>query len=412
MFKFSIRSELTRKYYERRIRTFFNFIDFCHDKNMEERCNSFAETMKSDSNWGLNNIIRFLQFQKERTQKNEITPATMINFVKALKLFCEMSDIPIPWKKLTRGLPRARETSNDRAPTIEEISKLVEYPDRRIKPIIFTMISSGIRLGSWDYLKWKHVIPISNDLNEVVAAKIIVYAGDIEEYFAFVTPEAYHSLKDWMDFRASYGEIISGESWIMRDLWKTTNITYGAKLGLATNPKKLKSSGVKRIIERALWEQGLRHPLKNGEKRHEWKAAHGFRKFYKTRTEQVMRPINVEITMGHNIGLSASYYKPTVSEVLDDYLKAIDLLSISYDNNKLEKQIAELKTKNKDNEQIIKLKLEEKDEQIELLMKNQEKYDLLIQSFIESGQLKPTNGLKIDSLRKVKINTANKIKMN
>jgi hypothetical protein len=44
--------------------------------------------------------------------------------------------------------------------------------------------------------------------------------------------------------------------------------------------------------------------------RYEWEAAHGFRKFYKTRTELVMKPINVEITMGHNIGVSASYYKP------------------------------------------------------------------------------------------------------
>jgi hypothetical protein len=51
--------------------------------------------------------------------------------VKAIKLFCEMSDVPIPWKKITRGLPRARAAANDRAPTIEEIQKLVQYPDRR-----------------------------------------------------------------------------------------------------------------------------------------------------------------------------------------------------------------------------------------------------------------------------------------
>ena len=41
-----------------------------------------------------------------------------------------------------------------------------------------------------------------------------------------------------------------------------------------------------------------------------------------------MRPINVEITMGHNIGISASYYRPTEREVLEDYLKAVDLLTI------------------------------------------------------------------------------------
>ena len=62
-----------------------------------------------------------------------------------------------------KGLPRAVQAANDRAPTLEEIQKLVEYTDRRIKPIVYTMVSSGIRLGAWDYLKWKHVIPIFND---------------------------------------------------------------------------------------------------------------------------------------------------------------------------------------------------------------------------------------------------------
>jgi hypothetical protein len=144
-----------------------------------------------------------------------------------------------------------------------------------------------------------------------------------------------------MNFRSSYGETITGESWIMRDMWQTTNITYGANLGFASSPKKLKSSGIRRILERALWEQGLRKPLRSGEKRHEWKAAHGFRKFYKTRTEQAMKPINVEITMGHNIGVSGSYYKPTEKEVLLDYLNAIDLLTIN-EQNRLRRKIEKL----------------------------------------------------------------------
>jgi hypothetical protein len=139
----------------------------------------------------------------------------------------------------------------------------------------------------------------------------------------------------------------------MRDLWQTTNIDCGAKWGLATHPKALKSSGIKSLIERALWEQGIRQSLLAGSRRHEWKAAHGFRKFYKTRTEQVMRPINVEITMGHNIGISASYYKPTEKEVLEDYLKAVDLLTIHSDEQKLLNQVLELKEKSRDNEYVI-----------------------------------------------------------
>jgi hypothetical protein len=99
-----------------------------------------------------------------------------------------------------------------------------------------------------------------------------------------------------------------------------------------------------------LWEQGIRQPLPFGTKRHEWKAAHGLRKYYKSRAEQLMKPINVELTMGHNLGISKSYWKPTEREVLQDYLKAVPLLTINADKLILRKQVEELTEKSKDNE--------------------------------------------------------------
>ena len=90
MFKYSIRSDLTRKYYERRLRIFFDFIQFeIEIKEIEIRCNHLAERAKTNINWTLNQVIRFLQFQKERVEKEEITAATLKNFVKSLKVFCE-----------------------------------------------------------------------------------------------------------------------------------------------------------------------------------------------------------------------------------------------------------------------------------------------------------------------------------
>jgi hypothetical protein len=391
MFRYSIRSEVTRKYYERRLRKFFDFIEFeVEVEDVERRYNDFAEKGKSNINWTINQIIRFLHFQKERVESKEITAATLKNFIKSLKVFCDSADLVVQWKKITRGLPRGRQAANDRAPTIEEIRKLVEYPDRRIKSIVYTMVSSGIRIGAWDYLQWKHIEPITKENGEIIAAKLRVYAGDIEEYYAFITAESYNLLNEWMDFRASYGEKITGNSWVMRDLWQTTNTNYGARWGLATSPKKLKSSGIRRLLDRAIWEQGIRQPLTEGLRRHEWKAAHGFRKYYKSRAEQIMKPINVELTMGHSIGVSASYYKPREHEVLEDYLKATDLLTINSDSKLLQKQVEELKERSTDNEYIIKAKLHEKDEQIQILNKKQEKFEHLIQTLIDSGQLKPT----------------------
>ena len=91
---------------------------------------------------------------------------------------------------------------------------------------------------------------------------------------------------------------------------------------------------------------------------------HGFRKAFKTICENAgLRSINIELLLGHNIGVSGSYYKPTEKEVLQDYLNAVDLLTIS-DENKLSKAIKELSAKNKVQEYVINGKLQEKDEQI------------------------------------------------
>jgi hypothetical protein len=75
-----------------------------------------------------------------------------------------------------------------------------------------------------------------------------------------------------------------------------------------------------------------------------------------------MKPINVEITMGHDIGISSSYYKPTEREVLDDYIKAIPLLTINGNSSILQKQVEELAEKTNNNDYLLKAKLQEKDD--------------------------------------------------
>ena len=147
---------------------------------MEIRCNLFAEKATSNSKWTFNNVLKFMQFQLDRANRKEITGSTVRNYLKSIKLFCEMADLPIAWKKISRGLPRAKNYSDDRIPTMEEIRKLLEYPDRRLKAIIYTMAPSGIRLGAWDYLKWANIRPIEKD-GKVVAAKIIVCAEEEDE---------------------------------------------------------------------------------------------------------------------------------------------------------------------------------------------------------------------------------------
>jgi hypothetical protein len=69
--------------------------------------------------------------------------------------------------------------------------------------------------------KWKHIHPIKQDEN-VVAGRIDVYAGEDDEYFSFISKEAWNSLNEWMNYRRISGESITDESWLMRNLWNVT----------------------------------------------------------------------------------------------------------------------------------------------------------------------------------------------
>jgi hypothetical protein len=382
VFLYALKAPETKRQYPRRLKVFLDFLNL--DGTLEQQSKEFLEKAKQNPQWAQHSLMQFMTLQKERARKGEISYSTIANYYKATKLFVEMnSDAPIiNWKRITRGIPSGRKAANDRAPTLEEIRKLSEYPDRRIKPIVYIMASSGIRIGAWDSLQWKHVTSIPNDNGEIIAAKLLIYPGDSEEYYCLITPEAYYALKDWMNYRSQHGENITSDSWLMRDLWQTTEMNYGAKFGVATYPKKLKSSGIKSLLERAIRAQGLCKPLLPRVNRREWKGAHGLRKYYKSHAEQMMRPINVEITMGHDIGISASYYKPTEREVLEDYLKAVPLLTINGDNLILQKQVEELTEKTNNNDYLLKAKLQEKDDALVTLS------DQVMKLMIEVEKLK------------------------
>lgn len=367
-FLYALKAPETKRQYPKRLEVFLNFIGISQGTT-EEKLLNFYKQSKSDTEWLQNALINFIMYQKERALKGEITESTIPNYYKPVKLFCDMNDILVNWKIITRGMPRGKHAANDRTPTLEEIIKILKYPDVRIKSIILVMISSGIRVGAWDYLRWKHIVPIYRD-ESLVAVKIIIYANEPEEYFSFITVEAFNALKEWIDFRSSYGEKITEESWVMRDLWRTTNITYGAKLGYAKSPMKFKSNGIRNLIAKALFQQNVRPLLKEGQKRHEFKTAHGFRKFFKTKAEQVMKTSNVELLMGHDLGVARSYYKPLVEEVLEDYLKTTKDLTILVNKNDIlfkdfeEKKMKTLEEKHQNDIEKLREDMENKFQQI------------------------------------------------
>jgi integrase len=363
----------TKGQYLSRLVVFFDFLEIKPGRGtavdrLEMQAGQFLKEFKSKGKeWAQKSLMRFVGHLNEKVKEGRFGRGTIRNYYKTVKRFCDTQNIELSWKRITSGLGKVKRVANDRAPTLEEIQRLIQYPDRRIKPIVLIMESSGIRIGAWEYLKWKHIRPLDRDGQpvdkdlpardgQIAAAKISVYGGEEEEYFSFITPEAYQSLKEWMDFRAANGEDIDEESPVMRDIFA---FKYGRST--AKNPRMILAESVWKIIERGLKEQGIRQPLVNGTKRYEFQGAHGFRKYFKTRAEQAgMRPFNVETLMDHSLGISDHYGRPMEQDLFSDYLKVVEALTI---NKQIEfKEVAE-------NQQVLLLQMQTKDTEIMMLKK-------------------------------------------
>jgi integrase len=339
-FVYALKAKETKRQYPHRLDKFLSYLGL--EGTIQEKCSKLYELGK-DVNTLHSYLIQFINFQKQRIENKEISEGTVCNYVKAIKLFCNMNDIMINWKKIGKGMPAEKHNADDRIPTYDEIHRLLEHPDRRLKTIVLIMISSGIRVGSWDYLQWKHVIPIENN-GVIQAAKLIVKNTKIKNrnYFTFITPEAYNSLKDWMDFRSLHGENITGESWLMRDTWQKIDRNHGNRIGLAKYPKKMNSISIRNMIYDAWMIQGLRKKLPKDKKRHEFKSTHGFRKIFETKCQKAkMNHNNIKILMDHSLGESQNYHRPIEEELLEDYLNAVDLLTLN-EENRLKRKVERL----------------------------------------------------------------------
>jgi hypothetical protein len=57
-----------------------------------------------------------------------------------------------------------------------------------------------MRIEGFQYLRWGNIQPIER-YGKIVAAKITIYEGDPEQYYSFITPEAFFTIQDWMNYR-------------------------------------------------------------------------------------------------------------------------------------------------------------------------------------------------------------------
>jgi len=343
-------------------------IDIPINQDIYSMTHSFVLLARQDPKLVQNIIAAYIKEDKKLVEDGILNPNTVPNHIKPIKVLLDSNEIPLHWKSLTRMYPRLR-ISEDRGYSREELQKMIEIsPNITDKLIIQIFSSAGFRLEAWDFFTWSDVVFLKNDDGSFRGAALLIYRGDPESYWTFITPEACKTLD------------------IYREKWK-------ADIGVYPRPndplirstkfptiKKLNAFGVKRRLEKIVKKIGLRPPLSTGKKRHTVPLDHGFRKYFNTMMRRAkVNYLDKEDMMGHSVGLEKHYerYNEEDFERFPEYQKAISFLTISdterviYENKILKQEKSELEKLNHEKSKILEnyQKLEARTNRLESIYK-------------------------------------------
>jgi len=364
LFLDAIRSPSTERRYQNLLFTFLKLVpNQLYVDNLEKSPNSrdaktlasfFVNLARKDPDLVSDVIAAFIKEDKKRVEKGEISSQTLPNHIKPIKVLLDANRVAIHWKSLNKLMPRRESISRDRSYTREEIHKMLQVTNDITDKVILLMFSSGgFRLEAWDYFTWQDIIFFKNNDGTYKGAALLIYSGDPERYWTFITPEACNALN------------------IYRENWK-------ADIGIYPRPddpliksvrfpvmQRLNQKGVRKRIDKIVHDIGLRPPLPPGKKRHEVQLDHGFRKYFNTMMRRAkVNYLDKEDMMGHTTGLEKHYerYNEQDFERFPEYQKAISFLTISdtervkFENILLQKEKTEQqKTQQKLEQALVKI---------------------------------------------------------
>jgi integrase len=322
------------------------------------------DLLKSDPKDIKKDIIKYLLYLRD---EKGLRSSSRSGACAALKHFYSMNEVELSWDYINKFVGKDKTIKEDREYTHDEIAKILDVSDMKYKAMILLMASSGIRIGAIPDLKY-------GDLTKVPKHnifKIIIYRFTNDEYYSFTTPEAYKAITEYLDFRQRSGEVLNLKSPLFRLDFDPRDINQ------VNDSTPLSYNAIKSRLRHLLIRSGIRvfESLSKedtaGKYRYSVKAAHGLRKFCITQMgKSRMDPEIREMLVGHKLGVRAVYLKYPEEDRLNEYLRAVDNLTINAEN-RLKKELDEYK---KQEREIQELK-QEKDKQsaqIEELLTNQE----------------------------------------
>ena len=283
-------------------------------KNYVSHLNQFKEYSGLDS-------IKLLSTSQEHLQdmvenyliqlKHIANPNSIPSKFQGIKHFCVMNKISLNWDIIHKMFPQKQKTQSLRSYTTKEIRATLSHTKNiRNKALIHFLASTGARIGVFDHeLQIKHTKKMPGNC---IAVK--VYAGHIEEYWTFLTPQASRTLNVYHKQRIQNGETFHNDTPIFT--------THGQ------TPRQLGWSGTRSAIYRAISKSNITRYKQDS--RYDVQIDHGFRKRFNT-ILKLNNTVNYNITeklMGHKNGLDGVYFTPTLDELYAEFKKVISDLTI------------------------------------------------------------------------------------
>lgn len=287
-------------------------------------------------------------------------------FVSALNHFFTINDVSINKRKISRFVGEHTSKYEYRSYTPSEIASLLSILDERGKVAVLLMASTGMRIGALRDIKLKHLKKWTIDNQGNYIYQITVYPDSNRyKYTTFCTPEAAKAIDSYLELRKRYGENLKQNTNTDSDNgngnWEPSNTplfikTFNKEKFPILDLKKIQTDTIYKYIILRLEETGIRTRMRLTESqctelsykekqalssthRNELHPCHSLRIFAVTQMQRskVDKTIR-EMLVGHSIGLDKVYYKPQDEEILQEYLKAVDLLTIN-NENRLKRQV-------------------------------------------------------------------------
>ena len=323
-------------------------------------------------------LSEFTTYLQDLNYNKPLSTITLRNRVKVVKNFLEFNDVDISDNKfrLKVRLPKAIRKSKE-ALTKDDVRDIIlACSEIRLKTYVMFLASTGMRAVEALSIRLKD---ISFDSNPVRVAIRGEYTKTQQGRYVYLTSEMVQQLNLWLDYkyrhhRSCYADKNgSYKSEYVTPVRKPDGLVFAIYNKSADSDLQTIYVNMAKSYANMLDRIGKGDREDNNNKRRKI-TFHSFRRFIKSTISDLGYSDYSEWFIGHS---GSTYYRKTEKEKAEIFRKIEPYLTF-LDYSELEARGADVVTK-----------LQEKDKQIEALTKKQEQFESMIQSLIDSGQLRP-----------------------